>query len=130
MKEVGLKANHTSTPKTHKTCVDKTNDQLISSHGNTILTHVNIFLNFGNKCLASIYWLYKLYKSPAMARFIISAEKCSLKPLPKFPTSVFKLMFNKLIDIISKVFSFEVLRHSRQSAIISFSFILLRFKWS
>ena len=127
MKEVGLKVNHTRTPKRCKTCVDKTNDQLISS---IIYTHVNIFLNFENKCLASIYWLYKLYKSPAMARFIISAEKCSLKVLPKFPTSVFKLMFNKLTNIISKVFSFQVLRHSKQSSIISLSFILLRFKWS
>lgn len=40
MKKLGLRGNHTSTPKTYETYVDKTNDKLISSHGNTSLTQL------------------------------------------------------------------------------------------
>ena len=55
MKELGLRRNHTSTPITYQTCVDKTDNRLINSHDNIVLIHLNISLNGKNKRLLSIY---------------------------------------------------------------------------
>ena len=63
-----------------------------------IKRHTNFFLqNFGlsstenNGRLPNIYWLPKLHKSPIKFRFIIAAPECSIKPLARVVTSVFKL---------------------------------------
>ena len=96
MKERGLRENHANTPKTYETCGNKTNDQLIKSHGNTILTQFNIPHNPENECLSSMYLLPNMYKNPAKTRFIIPAPNCSLEPLSKSITSVFKLFFQQI----------------------------------
>ena len=36
MKEPRLKGNHASKPRAYETCVDKNDDELISSHDNSI----------------------------------------------------------------------------------------------
>ena len=51
MEKLGFSENHTSTPKTCETCVGKTDDQLINSHGNSISTHFSISLTDENKML-------------------------------------------------------------------------------
>ena len=38
-KELGLVKSHAINPRTHKTCADKTNDQLIHIHAGTILNY-------------------------------------------------------------------------------------------
>ena len=66
---------------------------MISSYGNTTLTHFNISLNDEN--LPSIYMLPKLHKSLTKGMLIIEASKCSSKQLSKSTTFVFKLMFKR-----------------------------------
>ena len=38
----------------------------------------------------------KLHKNPTKFRFIIAAPKCSVKPLSKAVTSVFRLFYNQI----------------------------------
>ena len=75
-----------------------------------LLSHANIFLIL-KTCLLSIFWMPKLHTSSKKGRFIITAPICSLKPLSKYITSVFKLMFNKVRAVISEVLSFQLLSH-------------------
>ena len=89
VKEWGLRENHANTSKTYETCGNKTNDQMIKGHGNTILRHFNILHNAENKCLP-IYWLRKRHKNPSKIKFIIPAPKWSLRLISKSTTSIFK----------------------------------------
>ena len=72
-----------------------------------------------NKCLPSICWLPKLHGSLAKNTFINEAQKCSLKPISKYITSVFKLMFKQTQSYTSKVYSFQVLSNSGESSLIN-----------
>ena len=49
IKELGPEENHASNSKTYETGVDKTTDQLINSHANTVSKHFKIYFNAENK---------------------------------------------------------------------------------
>ena len=66
-KELGLEKNLTSNPKTHETCVYRTNDQLINNNANGTLRGFTISLNPENKGLPSFHGLCKLHKNPVKA---------------------------------------------------------------
>ena len=55
-----------------------------------------IDLTSENEVLPNIYWLPKLHKNPLKFRFIIAVPQCSLKPLSKAITSVFRLFYNQI----------------------------------
>ena len=76
MKELGLEENQANISKIYETCAGTITDKLINSDADIILKYFNIFLNVENELLPSIYWLPKLHKNPAKARFIIAALKC------------------------------------------------------
>ena len=80
-------------------------DQLISSHGKKQMFTLNLLLP-------------KLHVSLAKDTFI-NAQMCSLKPLSKSTTSVFKSMFKQTRSYISKVYSFQVLSNSGESSLIN-----------
>ena len=61
-------------------------------YSDDLLRYFGIFVSKDNKRVPSIYWLPTLHKDSAKARFIITALVCSAKPLPKYVTSVFKLL--------------------------------------
>ena len=46
--------------------------------------------------LPNMYWLPKMHKTPIKARFIVAAPKCTVKPLSKAITKIFKMFFNKI----------------------------------
>lgn len=48
------------------------------------------------KKFPNIYYTPKLHKYLSKARLIIVAHQCSVKPLPKAVTSVFKLMYKQI----------------------------------
>ena len=48
------------------------------------------------KKLPQIYWMPKLHKNPIKFRFIIAAPSCSIKPLSKALTKIFKLFFRQV----------------------------------
>ena len=67
-------------------------------------TIIDIDKKFGIKnvpveqhCLPHMYWFPKKHKTPSKARFIVAAPKCSVKPLSKSITAIFK-MFQKKIE--------------------------------
>ena len=49
-----------------------------------------------SKLLPHIYWLPKLHKNPVKFRFIIAAPNCSVKPLSKAITKIFKLFYKQI----------------------------------
>ena len=52
--------------------------------------------------LALMYWIPKMYKNPVGSRFIITSPKCTLKPLSKDITAIFKLPYKKIKKYYSK----------------------------
>ena len=49
-----------------------------------------------SKQLPHIYWLPKLHKNPIKFRFIIAAPNCSIKPLSKVITKIFRLFYRQI----------------------------------
>jgi len=47
-------------------------------------------------CLPNMYWLPKKHKNPSKARFIVAAPKCTVKPLSKAITAIFKMFYKKI----------------------------------
>ena len=60
-----------------------------------------------NKASPSIYWISKLHKNSAKARFIIASPISSVKPLIILVTSLFKVMFEILQNFGSKFWYFS-----------------------
>ena len=46
--------------------------------------------------LPLIYWIPKMHKNPTSFRCIIASAVCSIKPLSKDITSIFKLFYKKV----------------------------------
>ena len=73
------------------------------------------YIHPDDHCLPKIYWLPKMHKNPIKAHFIIAAPKCSIKPLSKTITSIFKLLttliesYNKKSQFFSGVNTFWVI---------------------
>ena len=108
LKELGIEPNNNvSTSDTYNMINDKTPEDLVKIHESYINKNFNMSLKTDNKCLPSIYWLPKLHKKPTKARFIIAAPKCSLKPLSKAITKVFKLMYSQIENYNKKCHFFS-----------------------
>ena len=92
-----------STSNTYACVSDGTTDvDLINKNLNDLKSKFNIpNIDSDNSCLPTIYWLPKMHKVPSKARFIIAAPKCSIKPLSKAVTHIFKL-FHKQIEAYNK----------------------------
>ena len=84
----------------------------------------NIFridnISLENQCLPKMYWIPKMHKTPSKSRFIVAAPKCSIKPLSKAITSVFKLFYkqieayNKKSRFFTGVNTFWVVQSNKQ----------------
>ena len=96
LNELGIRQNNRSSSNTYNTVDANSKDDIIKKHANHLRKNFNVSLNENDKCLPSIYWLPKLHKKPTKARFIIAAPQCSLKPLTKAITKVFKLIFHQI----------------------------------
>ena len=77
-----------------------------------------------SKQLPHIYWLPKLHKNPIKFRFIIAAPNCSIKPLSKVITKIFRLFYRQIetynakSEFYSSVKTFWVIQNN-QSVIVS-----------
>ena len=94
VKELGLINN--STKKTYEKVNDKSTDIIISEHKQYLANQFKINLENKMKKLPSMYWIPKMHKDPVSFRFIIASPCCSLKPLSKDITKIFKLFFDKI----------------------------------
>ena len=93
LREVGLIGSINPTYKQ----VDSSKNEIISSHIDKLKTTYKLTVNSENKDLPSIYWLPKMHKTPIGHRFIIASKKCSIKPLSKNISNIFKI-FYKLVE--------------------------------
>ena len=74
---------------------NKAKDQIIKEHKLYLSKHkINLVNNMQN--LRIIYWIPKIHKNLSSFRLIIASPVCSIKPLSKDITSVFKLSYEKL----------------------------------
>ena len=70
-------------------------NNIINEH-KTYLNNMKINLCENMEVLPLIYWIPKMHKNPTSFRFIIASPRCSLKPLSKDLTSIFKLFYRKV----------------------------------
>ena len=49
-----------------------------------------------------MYWIPKLCKNPLGSRFIIASENCSMKPLSKAVSNVFKFTYSQVENLHRK----------------------------
>ena len=96
--ELGLKENRSSTYKK----INSSAETVIERNVKDLRKKFGIEVSEENRCLPHIYWLPKMHKTPLKFRFIIAAPKCSIKPLSKAITSVFRLFYNLIENFNSK----------------------------
>ena len=75
--------------------VNKSTESLIENH-KKYLSKLGLKLTENMEQLPVMYWLPKMHKSPTGFRFIIASPACSIKPLSKDITSIFKLFYKKV----------------------------------
>ena len=84
-----------NTTGTYEYASNKNKEQLIHSH-KEFLNKNNINLKSKMEKLPVMYWIPKIHKKPTAFRFIIASPECSLKPLSKDITAIFKLFYKKV----------------------------------
>ena len=93
-RELGI--NNSESSNTYEHSKNINHDNLLKKHSDDLWKYFETSVSEDSKQLPSIYWLPKLKKNPAKATFIIAAPTCSVKPLSKYITSCFKLIFNQV----------------------------------
>ena len=68
---------------------------------------LNLQVAEDSKKLPYIYWTPKLHKNPIKFRFITAAPNCSIKPLSKAITKIFRLFFRQVETHNAKSFFFS-----------------------
>ena len=80
---------------THLEIIKITKNQIIAEHKLYLFKHkINLVNNMQD--LPVMYWIPKMNKSPISFCFIIASPVCSIKPLSKDITSIFKLFYEKV----------------------------------
>ena len=105
IKELGLCPNMSND--TYKGVIGKTTEQIVTNHKKDLNGQFKLELDSDNQCLPHIYWLPKMHKNPIKFRFIIAAPKCSVKPLSKSITSIFKLFYKQIEAYNKKCFFYS-----------------------
>ena len=114
LKEIGLEGS----PNATYSISDQTPDS-INFTNSELCEQLYLKLPDSSVKLPAMYWIPKLHKTPIGARFIIASKSCSIKPISKAVSSVFKLIFKQieLFHAKSKFYSnynlFWVIQNSR-----------------
>lgn len=101
------------------TAVDEDCDSITSRHKSFLRDKFGQSSLDASDKLPSIYWLPKLHKSPVKFRFIIAAPECSIKPLARSITSIFKLFqqqirkYNEISSFYSGIKTFWVIQDNK-----------------
>ena len=104
VKELGLDGS--SNCKTYEKVSD-TCENIIGKDVSMLPKKFNIFVPEESKKLPHIYWLPKLHKNPIKFRFIIAAPECSIKPLSRTITKMFKLFYRQIEQYNAKSYYFS-----------------------
>ena len=58
--------------------------------------NVNLNISENEKTLPIMYWIPKMHKNPIGARFIVASKTCSIKPITKVISRIFKMFFSQI----------------------------------
>ena len=94
IKELGLDA--LSKSETYENIKRMTSNRIVQKQTQELKTKFNLKVPDDSKLLPHIYWLPKLHKNPIKFRFIIAAPNCSVTPLSKAVTKIFKLFYRQI----------------------------------
>lgn len=108
IKELGL--DGLSGSKTYEKINDSTIEEIIERDSSELSKKFGFNVPDESKKLPHIYWLPKLHKSPIKFRFIIAAPNCSIKPLSKAITKVFKLFYRQIETYNAKSYFFSYVK--------------------
>ena len=118
--ELGLNFNNPITSPTYTQVMDADIPAVINKHLRDLSNKFGYNdIHEDNHRLPTMYWLPKMHKNPIKARFIVAAPKCSIKPLSKAITSIFKLLitqtesYNKKLQFFSGVNTFWVISNNQ-----------------
>ena len=78
-------------------------NDVISEHKGYLSNNYGIKLNSKIEGLPLMYCISNMHKNPVRSRFIIASLKCTLKPLSKNITVLFKVFYKKLKSTIQKI---------------------------
>ena len=71
-------------------------NDVIDEHKGYLSNHYGIKLNSKIEGLPLMYCIPNMHKNPVRSRFIIASPKCTLKPLSKNITALFKVFYKKI----------------------------------
>ena len=91
--ELGL--GDSSTSSTYEK-INRDVNELIDKDCHKLKETFNLTVGDESKKLPHIYWTPKLHKNPIKFRFIIAAPDCSIKPLSKAITKIFRLFYRQV----------------------------------
>ena len=94
IKELGLDKDLGST--TYESMEQNNVNDIVQQQAKYLKKKFNLEVPTESKLLPHIYWLPKLHKNPVKFRFIIAAPNCSIKPLSKAITKIFKLFYKQI----------------------------------
>ena len=92
-----LDLNTSNKDKTYIEITEFSKETIINKHKSELKDLFGIDIEESNLVLPGMHWLPKKHKNPSKARFIVAASLCTLKPLARSLTSVFKL-FQKQVE--------------------------------
>ena len=102
--ELGLKDSSTCVTYEKITCDV---NELIEKDSRKLNESFNLPVVEESKKLPHIYWTPKLHKNPIEFRFIIAAPNCSIKPLSKAITKIFRLFYRQVETYNTKSFFYS-----------------------
>ena len=108
VKELGL--DSTNGNETYVSLNEASKERIIQEHVIKLGEAFNLTVPEKSKILPHIYWLPKLHKNPIKFRFIIAAPDCSMKPLAKAVTKLFKLFYKQIERYNEKTFYFSSIK--------------------
>ena len=102
VEELGLSRIDSSEEDDTYVPIQESKESVLYKHKTDFKSKFGIDIDDDNLCLPNMYWIPKKHKVPSKARFIVAASLCSLKPLAKALTAVFK-QFYKQIENFNKI---------------------------
>jgi len=76
--------------------IQDSKEDIVNRHTAELKSKFGIDVGIDNLSLPNMYWIPKKHKVPSKTRFIVAASLCSMKPLAKSLTSIFKLFYRQI----------------------------------
>ena len=97
--------------KTYIQITDTSTEEIIDKHKREMKNQFGLGIDEDNMSLPGMYWSPKMHKTPSKARFIVAASSCTLKPLARKLTSIFKVFQRQVQNFHLKGRFFSGVKH-------------------